>query len=352
MRHVSLILAALSLCVVLLGAAILVPVIEEVREYAEAMEAPAEELIEEPPIEVAQLFEEPPIEAGQPDTVKFDLKYDKYLVPEPYTYDADGEPRAFRFEKMVEALQKADEEFSRGRITYVDNYKNRKGDAPYYYGKNTDQAGGSRSASAPGYPDISDKKEFCYIPDGALVRVIREDEGFVKVVLVESDKIYYIPAKYVRTDDCLTALDKAIVVDRSNQNIATFEKRDPGGWTVVSYSLATTGKVGKYYQPTPLGYFYAIEKRERFYYLFDGTDEVEGYAPYAIRFTAGAYIHGIGVAFRYSEDGSRITPGIQEFSRSIGTVPLSHKCVRNYTSHAKFIYDWYVHGETIVVVIE
>ncbi|MCL1808810.1 MAG: L,D-transpeptidase [Clostridiales bacterium] len=349
MKNVNLILAALSLCVVLLGAAILAPVIEEVKEYPEAETEP---LIEVPPTGEVPLSEEPPIQEEQPNTVKFDLKYDKYLIPEPYTYEANGELRVFQFEKMTEALEKADTEFARGVVAYIDNYKNRKGYAPYFNGKSTDSAGGSRSASAPGYPDISNSNEFFYIPDGTLVRVISEQEGFIKVVLIESDKICYVPAKYVRTDDCLTALEKAIVVDRGNQNIAVFEKRDSGEWTVVSYSLATTGMVGIYHQPTPLGYYFAIEKKERFYYLFDGTDEVEGYAPYAIRFTAGAYIHGIGVAFKHSEDGERITPGIQEFSKSIGTVPLSHKCVRNYTSHAKFIYDWYVHGETIVVVIE
>ncbi|MCL1981915.1 MAG: L,D-transpeptidase, partial [Clostridiales bacterium] len=284
--------------------------------------------------------------------IKFDLKYDKYLVPNPYAYTAAGEERSFQFEKMTCALQKADEEFSWGNIAYIDNYKNRNGYAPHCNGKSTDAAGVSRSASAPGYPDISNMNELFYIPDGTLVRVVRECEGFVKVVLVENDKIYYVPAKYVRTDDCLTSLEKAVVVDRGNQNLAVFEKQGPSDWTVVSYSLATTGMTGKYHEPTPLGYYCAIEKKEKFYYFFDGTEEVEGFAPYAVRFTAGAYIHGIGVAFRYSEDGTRITPKLQEFSDSIGTVPLSHKCVRNYTSHAKFIFDWYVHGETVVIVME
>ena len=129
----------------------------------------------------------------------------------------------------------------------------------------------------------------------------------------------------------------------------------PGGraeWKIVSYSLATTGKSGKYHQPTPLGYYYAIEKKPRFYYLKDGTNDIEGYAPYAIRFTAGAYVHGVAVPYEYTDDGVRVDPGIREFSNSIGTVPLSHKCVRNYTSHAKFLYDWYEHGKTIVIVIE
>lgn len=70
------------------------------------------------------------------------------------------------------------------------------------------------------------------------------------------------------------------------------------------------------------------------------------------RFNGGAYVHGVPVNYLYSEKGERITPPKIEYSKSIGTVPLSHKCVRNYTSHAKFLYDWYREDETIIIVIE
>ena len=48
----------------------------------------------------------------------------------------------------------------------------------------------------------------------------------------------------------------------------------------------------------------------------------------------------------------RIDPGHIEYSGSLGTIPLSHKCVRNITSHAKFLHDWVVIGEASVVVID
>lgn len=309
MKHSKLVLISLSIVVVLLGIVIFAQVYENVKEI------------------------------------------ENVAAESPYQYDINGEPRVFQLEKMVEAFKKAEEEFAKGKITYVDNYKNQNGYAPYYRGQAVDAAGTGRSASAPGYMDISDKDEFIYIPDGTLVRVIEEKPDFTQAVLIKNGKEYFIPGKYVRTEHYLTDLNKAIAIDVSNQNIAVFEKR-PEGWTVVSYSLATTGKTGAYHQPTPLGYFYAIQKRERFYYVKDGTDEIEGYAPYAVRFTAGAYIHGISTAYQYAEDGTRIDPGIQEFSDTIGTVPLSHMCVRTYTSHAKFIYDWFVHRETIVVVLD
>ena len=295
--------------------------------------------------EVSENIEEPA------QAIRFDLQYHGYLIPEPFEYDINGEARAFQFEKMVAALKRAEEQFAKGPITYVDNYKNQNGYAPYFRGRPVDAAGTSRDASAPGYIDLSDKDEFIYVRDGTLVRVISEKPDFTQVALVQNDQEYFIPSKYVRTEYYLIHLSRAIVIDISNQNIAAFEKR-PDGWTVVSYGLATTGKMGTYHQPTPIGFFYGIERRERFYYLKDGTDEIEGYAPYAIRFTAGAYIHGLAAAYQYAADGTRIDPEVREFSDTIGTVPLSHMCVRVYTSHARFLYEWLVHRETIVIVID
>jgi len=296
----------------------------------------------------------------QPLRAEFDLKYDKYLIAAPYTYQVNGEARVFQFNKMMDAIDKVELEYEKGLLTYIGNYKNQNGWAPYYKGQSVDAAGNSRSAAAPAYPDLEDLTEFTYLEDGTLVRLLSEDEEYAHVAVILDNQEYYVPQKYVMSGDCLTELSKVIVVDRNNQNIASFEKHYFGGnngrdkrtkWKVVSYSLATTGKIGKYHQPTPLGFYYAVEKKPKFYYVKDGTTELEGSAPYAIRFSAGAYIHGVAVPFKYSANGSRIE-GTVEYSKSIGTVPLSHKCVRNYTSHAKFLYDWYVHGETIVIVIE
>lgn len=64
-------------------------------------------------------------------------------------------------------------------------------------------------------------------------------------------------------------------------------------------------------------------------FLKDGSKETGGYAPYASRFTDGAYIHGVPV------NEPRKTQ--IEYSWSLGTTPRSHMCVRNATSHAKFI---------------
>ena len=94
-----------------------------------------------------------------------------------------------------------------------------------------------------------------------------------------------------------------------------------------------------------------IEKRSSFLYYRDGTKIISGYAPYAIRFTGGMYLHGIPVNFKYIE-GKRVNPGLRETSSTIGTIPLSHGCVRNNTSHAKFLYDWLDMGESVIIIID
>jgi hypothetical protein len=160
-----------------------------------------------------------------------------------------------------------------------------------------------------------------------LVRVLDQGSQYTRVSSIQDDqKIYYVPNKYVIMPAAISEIKKAVVIDRANQNEAVFEKIG-AEWKVISYTLATTGKTGKYHQPTPLGYYYAIEKRERFYYYEDGTTKIQGYAPYAIRFAGGAYLHGVPVNYKFKSDGGRIDPGKVEYSKTLGTVPLSHKCV-------------------------
>ncbi len=260
--------------------------------------------------------------------------------------------RVFQFDKMHQEVLRAEKEAGSGSVTYIGNYHNLKGWAPLYQGEELDKDGGRRSQSAPGYPDPSYLNEFIYLGDGTLIKVLDQGSKYTRVSPVRDlQKVYYVPNKYIVMPAAVSEIKKAIVIDRGNQNEAVFEKTGEE-WKVISYTLATTGKTGTYHQPTPLGYYYAIEKRERFYYYEDGTTKIQGYAPYAIRFAGGAYLHGVPVNYKFKNDGGRIDPGKVEYSKTMGTVPLSHKCVRNYTSHAKFIYDWYTPGEMIVIVME
>ncbi|MGI6752145.1 MAG: L,D-transpeptidase [Anaerovoracaceae bacterium] len=271
---------------------------------------------------------------------------------ERFGFIKEGEitKRIFQYEKMEEAIKNLEAHVITGRVTHIYNYRNRMGMAPLWNGKTRDGRGMGRSQSAPGYFEPGDAGDFIYLEDGTIVQMQGVVDDQIKVKVLQSEEILYVPAKYIPEYQTLDQLTRVVVVDRGYQNEGVYEKIE-GKWTLISKSLATTGTTGPYSFPTPLGYYYVMEKRSQFLYLKDGTNEVEGYAPYTIRFCGGAYIHGVPVAYIY-RDGERITPGIREYSKTIGTIPLSHKCVRNYTSHAKFLYDWYVPRETAVIVIE
>lgn len=266
-----------------------------------------------------------------------------------YVTSDSGEPRKFQFEKMIDSITKLEQELKENDYGYISNYKDRNGSPPLINGKAVDKYGIQAYQSAPAYPDINDKDNFRYFPDGTIVFILDEQGGYFKVRNLEYEGEYWVPKRYISFEDNLDNLNKVVVVDTTNQNQGAFQ-RQGDGWSIVSYTLATTGVKAKYKFETPKGYFKVLEKKERFYYLDDVTKQVAGYAPYGTRFTAGAYIHGVPVAFQ-KKDGKNVDPGLIEYLFTIGTVPRSHKCVRNYTSHAKFIYNWADVNDTAVIVI-
>ena len=142
-----------------------------------------------------------------------------------------------------------------------------------------------------------------------------------------------------------TVIDKAIFIDRHNQNITTLERKERGYWLIRSMNPATTGQHRPpYAQETPLGMFVLQEKKTKMIFLKDGSAATGGFAPYASRFNNGGYIHGVPT--------NAPATGIIEYSYTLGTIPRSHMCVRNATSHAKFIFEWAPVNETIIFVLE
>jgi lipoprotein-anchoring transpeptidase ErfK/SrfK len=258
--------------------------------------------------------------------------------------------RTFQFERMHEELENTKRQVDGHVTAYISNYKNYAGTAPLLNGRSIDDFGYRRYQSAPGYVEPDKKSYFRYLPDGLLLNVLEETDTFFRVKPVSFDGEYYVEKKYLSFKNSIQELTQVTVVDRENQNGATFAYRD-GTWVMVSYTFVTTGMQGQYSLPTPLGHYMAIQKRDRFLYYADGTQEIDGYAPYAIRFSGGGYIHGVPVQYRI-EGARKIDPGMKEYLHTIGTTPRSHMCVRNYTSHAKFLYDWMEIGQSAVIVIE
>ncbi len=281
---------------------------------------------------------------------KVSCKHDGSIVT-GYVHSKMGETRTFQFDKMLSSIKSLMKQLSQGKLNHVSNYKNVNGAPPEKVkGAATDEYGMRIYQSAPGYFEPDTGSDFRYVPDGMLLKILGETGDFYKAHVISFNKVLYIPKKYIDKDDSLTQLKHITVVDRSQQNQAVFEISG-GRITMVSYTLATTGLKGETSFETPLGYFRAIEKKERFEYLKDDSDEIAGYAPFALRFCGGAYIHGVPVAYE-EKDGERIDPGIQEYLHTIGTFPRSHMCVRNFSSHAEFLYNWFDTENGAVIIIE
>ncbi|MEX1307274.1 MAG: L,D-transpeptidase [Eubacteriales bacterium] len=247
---------------------------------------------------------------------------------------------------------------------YVVNRSNSNGKAPDSgltdeFGKTVDQFDVLRDQSAPAYSERSTDGEFRYIPDGTMVQILDIDREMAQVYIPEYDAEYYIPSEYLKyyfsdPESTITDLSECIVIDRKNQNIMYFElNEETGEWELLSMSYISTGTYSEIQDPTPLGIFMVQKRQAAFEYDFDNRAARAGYAPYALRFSGGAYLHGIPTNYVFDAAGNLISkPSPQEFLQSIGTEEKSHMCVRNYTSHAKFLYNRVNVGNAVVIVIE
>ncbi len=286
--------------------------------------------------------------------------------------------REFRFDEMFKNASDLKLAVDATDTGYIYNVGDSNGRAPLYKGAySEDEYEVPRYQGAPAYyaPDWN-SHNMRYMQDGILFAILEETDKFFKVNAYDFEGEYYVPKRYVSRRNAPQTLNQVIVVDIANQNEGVFEYRD-GKWYLVSYSYATTGADTKYKEPTIPGSYQIINKQDYFKYRDDITKELAGYAPFALRFNGGAFIHGVPVNYKkikqtfviqdevLDEEGNviqeKITeervvdlvdPGHIEYMGSLGTIPLSHKCVRNITSHAEFLYDWVVLGEVSVVVIE
>lgn len=283
--------------------------------------------------------------------LKKDITFKKYNLEDEYLYNK--KPRKFQWDKIKQELAYI-ETFQKSPKMYavISNYKNKNGEAPLVasYNRNNykriaDTLGTERYQSVPLYAIDNRNTPVIYGKDGSLVSIISEDGDFVRVNgLTNFQGEWDIPKKYITPLADSTKFMHVSVIDVTNQNIATLERKD-GEWIVRSMNPATTGKYSPpYAMKTPTGIFLIQERKSKMFYYKDGTTIIHGYAPWASRFTNGAYIHGVPT--------SDPKAPIIEYSYSLGTTPRSHMCVRNASSHAKFIYDRMKPLSSLVVVID
>ncbi|MGL4687360.1 MAG: L,D-transpeptidase, partial [Fusobacteriaceae bacterium] len=212
------------------------------------------------------------------------------------------------------------------------------------YGTIRDSFGVTRDQGIPLYNENEIEIPERYARDGVLVSIVETGDDFVKIKALEIEGVWLVPKRYVKGIKTLE-FKKVIVIDRKNQNISTMDNVD-NIWKVRSMNPITTGlEKAPHKFATPLGIYVIQGKLLEMLYLKDGSkEEIDGSAPYASRFSAGAYLHGVPVKLPATEH--------IEYMWSLGTKPSSHMCVRNATSHAKFIYDWSKINKTLVFVIE
>ncbi|MDO5017538.1 MAG: L,D-transpeptidase [Porphyromonas sp.] len=304
---------------------------------------------------LAVVEEEPEV----PDTLsaadielKEDLLFEKYYLEPVYEYK--DTTRSIKLDQIKEKLayveNLADEI---GRWGVIENYRNGNGEAPTVanyvrneYKRVSDTLGVERYQSAPLYQVNDSTAPIIYGRDGWLTHLLDSVGGYYHITPIRrSMGEYWIPKRYLRQLPEDTQFETVIFVDRGDQNITTTERTGRGQWVIRSTNPATTGKRQPPYQmETPLGIFLLQQKKAKMFYTHDGSSEIAGYAPWASRFTNGAYIHGVPV--------NDVNAKPIEYSWSLGTVPRSHMCVRNASSHAKFIYDRAPVDRTLIIVIE
>jgi hypothetical protein len=280
------------------------------------------------------------------------LKYDQHTLDDTYPYQ--DTTRSFQWEKIKEQLARVENiQRHQGPYGVLQNYKNLNGEAPLVshfsrnaYKRVVDSLGTERYQSTPLFLPGQSEKPVIYGRDGWLVALESPDSlAMQSVTLLSFEGKYEVPKKYVKRLEGQPTFRHVVAVDVTHQNITHLEQID-GTWMIRSMNPATTGQhKPPYAQETPLGIFVMQEKKQKMYFLKDGSrTEIAGFAPWASRFTNGGYIHGIPVNYPSQK--------IIEFSWSLGTIPRSHMCVRVASSHAQWIYDQATAWDALVVVID
>ena len=280
-----------------------------------------------------------------------ELLYDKYTLDDVYPYK--DTVRSFKWEVMRKCLAYI-ENMQQDSVRWVvlQNYRNLNSEAPLVrryvrnaYHRVADTLGVERYQSVPLYLLTDTLTPERYGRDGTIAYLQGREGSFCRILPATFEEEWLVPERYLKPLADTTVFHHVIFVDRRDQNIATLERTGRGEWKIRSMNPATTGRhAPPYAQETPLGMYLVQQKKTRMVFLKDGSAETGGYAPYASRFTNGAYIHGVPVNVPRT--------AMIEYSWSLGTTPRSHMCVRNATSHSKFIFDWAPVEQALVVVIE
>ncbi len=259
--------------------------------------------------------------------------------------------RGFHWDKMVSSMEKVNDFINetlqnKQELYIITEYRPLAND---YYSKK-DKFGNRNNQSIKGFYKPSQEGEHINIPDQTIVRVLGEENDMIKVETPMYGGPYYIKKKegVLKKTDINSKVNKFIAIDPDSQTEGIFERNSENGkFEVITYSFVTTGKDNGYSSyETPHGAFLVAFTRP--YMLFTGKERegdtrkkagkaglvIAGQANYAVRFSGGAYMHGIPASFGAGAGAKAYT------ASKIGTYKESHKCVRHYDDQIKFIVEW------------
>ena len=302
------------------------------------------------PVPIPEALEIKPLTAEDILLTK-DLLYDKYTLEDVYPYQ--DTVRSFKWDVMRKCLafiETMQHDTVNWLVLQNDKKLNREAPLVRSYVRNAykrvaDTLGVERYQSVPLYLLTDTLTPERYGRDGTIAYLLGREGSFCRVLPATFEEEWLVPERYLKPLADSTLFHHVVFVDRRDQNICTLEWTGRGEWKIRSMNPATTGRhAPPYAQETPLGMYLIQQKKTRMVFLKDGSTATGGYAPYASRFTNGAYIHGVPVNVPRT--------AMIEYSWSLGTTPRSHMCVRNATSHSKFIFDWAPTEQALVVVIE
>ncbi len=235
--------------------------------------------------------------------------------------------------------------------------------------KGRDSKGNYANQTIPVYTNERRTKHY-NLPDRALFVIIDQTKKYYIIKSPFYEENLYYPKKYrkyIRKKDINGIAKKFIFIDKHSQNQITFELDDENNYVVKLMSSVTTGGKSKFGFDTPSGYFSVAITKPVMKYIKDVDKEEEkkkaelekeknkdkqndkkteeekpkiqiiGEAQYAIRFSGGAYMHGIPYLY---EPENTIEQRKKATQSLLGTYGISHKCVRNYDSVVKYLYDW------------
>ncbi len=252
-----------------------------------------------------------------------ELTFDKYTLEDSYKYQK--KTRTIQWDQIREQLLRIEQlQASPHRWGVLQNYKNLNGEAPLTkvwsrdsYRLVSDSLGVERYQSVPLYAPSDTLKPELYGRDGTLIAMTDTlGSNFWQGRAESPEADWYVPKRYIKLLKPDVTFSHVVVIDRGQQHIIVLERQAPGHYLVRSINPATTGRhKPPHAKETPLGIFLLQQKKAKMFYTSDGSSRIAGFAPWASRFTCGAYIHGVPV----NNPKGRIV----EYSHSLGTTPRS-----------------------------